>query len=307
MALIPFGLKDGRLVDITTVERGLKCGCVCPSCGQRLVARLGDDTTPHFAHDKNAADQGINTERCALSFFVALRLMIKQIVSEQGFLNIQVPSLIATSYGQDNKDRPVKINLQVSKELEFTITDIETQVVVDNTELDLVGLIGAVQFGIHFVYPGRQRCIGHFTSRIGVIEIDLTRLEWIYEHYDFTEQPPFEKRVIDYLRGSIESKNWYHHPSFAEAKQRTDVQLADEVKRRNIANEESDRSKERERHEQQLKVSQELDRKRSMLLQLSQNGDWFCCRCNTSWLVGEKGKSCPNCYMPGAKINMDYQ
>lgn len=94
IALIPFGLKDGRLVDISGVERGLNCGCICPSCGQRVVARFGSVTTPHFAHDKDVNAQGVNKAPCQLSFWVALRLMVKQVANEQGFLHIRIPSLI---------------------------------------------------------------------------------------------------------------------------------------------------------------------------------------------------------------------
>lgn len=31
----------GRMVDITMVERGLACDCICPSCGATLQARKG--------------------------------------------------------------------------------------------------------------------------------------------------------------------------------------------------------------------------------------------------------------------------
>ncbi len=48
---IPFGmLPSGQLVDISTVERGLKCGCLCPGCRSPLVARQGEINIHHFAH-----------------------------------------------------------------------------------------------------------------------------------------------------------------------------------------------------------------------------------------------------------------
>ena len=34
-------LKEGKLVYIDDVERGLKCGCTCPACGEALIARKG--------------------------------------------------------------------------------------------------------------------------------------------------------------------------------------------------------------------------------------------------------------------------
>ncbi len=34
--LIPFGLKDGKYYDVSEVERGRACGCICPSCNHVL-------------------------------------------------------------------------------------------------------------------------------------------------------------------------------------------------------------------------------------------------------------------------------
>lgn len=45
--------STGELLSIHDVERGLACGCVCPSCGTRLEARKGEKKTYHFAHESN--------------------------------------------------------------------------------------------------------------------------------------------------------------------------------------------------------------------------------------------------------------
>ncbi len=304
MALIPFGVKDGRLVDITRVERGLKCGCTCPSCGQRLVARMGEKTTPHFAHDKDADGQGTKTERCELSFFVALRLMIKQVLSECGFLDIRIPSLLATSNGQDNLGERMKVSVQVSKEHEFRITDINHQVVVDGVELDLVGLIGSVQFGLHFIYPGRARCEVGFTSRIGVIEIDLTKLEDIYENYDFSQGVPFETRVIEYLRVSLPAKRWLHHPNYKKAMDHAKSHLANDIANRNSANNEAMRLKQAKIDAEKAREKEWLESRRIELGNLRRTGDCYCVRCSVSWYFSQEGGSCPNCYMPGKLIQL---
>jgi len=47
---IPYGEREGKLLHVTTVERGLKCSCACPVCKRRLVARKGTKTAHHFAH-----------------------------------------------------------------------------------------------------------------------------------------------------------------------------------------------------------------------------------------------------------------
>lgn len=40
---LPFGLRSGKLVHISELnveERGFKCNCNCPSCGDKLIARM---------------------------------------------------------------------------------------------------------------------------------------------------------------------------------------------------------------------------------------------------------------------------
>lgn len=43
----------GELLSIDNVERGLACGCICPSCETRLEARKGEKMKHHFAHENN--------------------------------------------------------------------------------------------------------------------------------------------------------------------------------------------------------------------------------------------------------------
>lgn len=49
-----FALKDGKYVNIKDVERGLKCGCICPVCGKPLIARKGDILSHTFAHTSDS-------------------------------------------------------------------------------------------------------------------------------------------------------------------------------------------------------------------------------------------------------------
>lgn len=36
---IVFGLREGHVVHISDVEKGLKCNVICPLCKSRLVAK----------------------------------------------------------------------------------------------------------------------------------------------------------------------------------------------------------------------------------------------------------------------------
>lgn len=75
---LPFGLKDGELLHVADVERGLSCECVCPSCGHHLVARKGNKMTPHFAHYKGA--------ECAAAIESALHLAAKKVLLKEQYI-----------------------------------------------------------------------------------------------------------------------------------------------------------------------------------------------------------------------------
>ncbi|MER8371115.1 competence protein CoiA family protein [Mesorhizobium sp. M1406] len=46
------------MAHISEVQRGVACGCNCPACSGRLVARKGDEKVPHFGHDDGEACGG---------------------------------------------------------------------------------------------------------------------------------------------------------------------------------------------------------------------------------------------------------
>lgn len=42
--------KNGNIVSVADVERGLACNCICPACKEVLIAKQGDVRVWHFAH-----------------------------------------------------------------------------------------------------------------------------------------------------------------------------------------------------------------------------------------------------------------
>lgn len=70
---LTYALKDGVLTHIDSVARGLKCGCVCPACGEPLVAKKGAVMMHHFAHH--------NGQSCAYGYETSLHLAAKEILS----------------------------------------------------------------------------------------------------------------------------------------------------------------------------------------------------------------------------------
>lgn len=70
---IAYGCLDGELVHVSRVERGLKCNCSCPSCGNALIARKGPKKADHFAHTPGTD--------CSGAAESALHILAKQIIS----------------------------------------------------------------------------------------------------------------------------------------------------------------------------------------------------------------------------------
>jgi competence CoiA-like predicted nuclease len=65
---IPFGLResDNALVDVSDVQNGKQCGCVCPSCHTPLEARQGDINAWHFAHASKNVYKQLNKHQLKL-------------------------------------------------------------------------------------------------------------------------------------------------------------------------------------------------------------------------------------------------
>jgi len=85
-------MRDGVLVSIDAVPMGVACKCVCPKCGEGLVAKnrdfSGRKTQKHFAHEGSSKCESTGGETAPET---ALHLTAKDIV-ERG-LRVTIPGL----------------------------------------------------------------------------------------------------------------------------------------------------------------------------------------------------------------------
>ena len=72
---IPFGLKNGQMVAVAEVPRGLACGCVCPVCNRVLQANKGKKNAHYFSH--NPSEDAVV---CESGLETAIHMMAKQIL-----------------------------------------------------------------------------------------------------------------------------------------------------------------------------------------------------------------------------------
>ncbi len=83
---LAFGLRpDGSIVTIGEVASGKACDCVCPACGEDLVAKKGERITDHFAHKASGAGG------CGLGIETNAHLWAKAVLGE--LKQIHLPSI----------------------------------------------------------------------------------------------------------------------------------------------------------------------------------------------------------------------
>jgi len=82
-----FGMKNGHIVSISDVEKGLACNCECIGCGSPLIARKGEIKAHHFAHHDG------NQNNCNESI---LHKLGKQIIQDSNKVGIH-PLIIEVS------------------------------------------------------------------------------------------------------------------------------------------------------------------------------------------------------------------
>ncbi|OCB00130.1 competence protein CoiA family protein [Clostridium beijerinckii] len=243
---LPFGIRNDKVIHISEVlesEKGLKCNCVCPKCGQRLKARLGEKNVRHFAHQ---------SENCKNAFETALHKYGKEIL--QKHMKIKLPNLTIehdkyfrilrdSSYGYNFCDNDLlegsyyydeeiyrkKISL-VSKfllefdkiELEYRIDDIVPDIIVYKNKVPLMIEIAVT----HFVDEEKKEKI----KRLGIstIEINLNIDDIDYVNFD-------KSRIEEIIIDKIGNKKWIYNKKEEQKKQELyikHIKAIDEIKKK---------------------------------------------------------------------------
>lgn len=126
--LIPFGMRQGLIVHIGEVDRGLDCECVCPDCGSPLVARKGLVRQPHFAHYVGSAHTS-----CGGGYETVMHRYAKQVIADAGY--IQLPSF-AVTFSPPDDDLNIVI---ASRRATFQRIEVEERMAFARRRVDVVG------------------------------------------------------------------------------------------------------------------------------------------------------------------------
>lgn len=154
---------DGRRVDITSVENGLQCRCVCFDCGQPVIAKQGPKLRWHFAH--HAPTNCRPTPESELHFFA------KTLLADELWLWIPAARIKA---GSDSRE--------ISKRRRYAFSEVRVEKADGNVRPDLI-LVERGGKALHVEIFVRHRVdpakLEKLKARdISSVEIDLSHLDW---------------------------------------------------------------------------------------------------------------------------------
>ena len=123
--------KNNELVFIGDVENGKNCNCICPSCGEKMVAKNnGKIKGHHFAHASGSDCKGYRE--------TVLHILSKQIIEKEKKLKIpqyndKTHGFVSTKTGKKTFD----LNQQM---LKFSSVEIEQRIDIKSLQPDIVGV-----------------------------------------------------------------------------------------------------------------------------------------------------------------------
>ena len=201
---IPFALtRDGLLVDIYDVPKGIKCQCICPSCKTPLVARHGTINQWHFAHASRTVHK-TTQQKCDYSFFVSVRLMSRQ-VFDIDTMNIDLPEYVINL-----RDRGNIKECSITPKRTVTLSNITIEKSINGIPVDVVAHISGYPFAIYFIHKGRTlpNELNCQDINMGVITIDLTETRWLFK----SRKQSYLPLLREYLERNLSHKQWIFHP-----------------------------------------------------------------------------------------------
>lgn len=197
---LTYALKDGVITHISKVERGLKCDCVCPACGERLVAKKGQKMMHHFAHQ--------TTKDCEYGYESSLHLAAKEILSQTKKMVIPPVYIhFPDSYKPD-------VLICEAKEITFDHVELEQR--FNNVIPDVVVYTGSKRlflevFVTHCVDEEKLHKLK--AADISTIEIDLSKIDHSITTEELTELLIDDSEEKYWKYNSLANKylrNFYH-------------------------------------------------------------------------------------------------
>lgn len=193
-----FGLREGKIVhikDINPEMNGLKCGCVCPRCGEKLVARMGSIAWCFAHYSKTECLGGDET---------ALHHLAKEILLESpGIVLPQLDVLmdvhVEEGYCLFSPDEGKGTTVRLKSPWIISFQDTDDEVTIGPYRADVVGYDEVHSYALEIKVTHAvdyEKRLYFIENQINCIEIDLG---WFYEHPDEYSYPSLKDAILKEL------------------------------------------------------------------------------------------------------------
>ena len=147
----PFAVKDKAIImieDLSGEYRGLKCNCLCPSCNDAFIARMGKERVHHFAHSTEGCDE-------VQAYITGLYRLLKEII-DKGIPIYLPPVIVEFSFDERYPITKETIETKIKLVSQYSNSDLQIHVsngkkyVFENAEyiINIKGQVQAIILGL---------------------------------------------------------------------------------------------------------------------------------------------------------------
>ena len=198
-----YAIKDGAGISIEDADRGLKCGCVCPACGEPLVAKKGTKVMHHFAHHSGS--------NCEYGYETSLHLMAKAILSTAKTI---VTPKVYVYFPNSTKEKQLCCDSRA-----IPVDKVELEQNYGNVVPDVVVYSGGRKFFLEIYVThavDREKISKLKTAGISTMEIDLSKVEQTISYEDLQRILLEDNEQKRWIYNSVADKKLRKYYAFSE-------------------------------------------------------------------------------------------
>ena len=268
-----FALRNGKTIDVSDVESGLACNCICSACGHPLQAKKGKKNVHHFAHDP----------------------MAKEILKEDGFLIFPALTIEQSADDQIGMRHTEEVQIETGGKKLFECVELEER--LGDIRPDIVAYFEGGPLIIEVAVTSFAKRVKKRIIRdlgLPAIEIDLSSVD-----YSTTKS-----ELRNLMHSDLTDKSWLSNPKAIEARKKLIASLQAKIQQINSAYRRNTRSS-TEQASDALPVREAVTLSYTKIHPTDSAEDtrWFCCESCSSVFelplsavpASSRSVTCPDC------------